>query len=466
MSIARSITIVTSLIVAMILTRLLSQSYYGSYRKLWLIFALIGPSLMSSSVGTLYYRSGIARNRSVAVYAVMIQSFMFGLSLALLVFFGAPILIRFFNAGHLLIPLKRFSIYMGFIVFAGLAEPVFVVLNRKKWLLGYNLVFNFLDVFLIIIPFYFHVPLKNIVLIMAIGPVLRTVFIGGLVSSQLHDSVAWGDLKKELRKSFYYAIGLFFVAIAGMASVEVDKWVVSNYYVSDLMYAVYAIGARKIPFLSAVTSSITSSLIVHYSSQIKNNNYEEILRAIRSVTDKLFLLILPLLAWLFVFAREVMVILFQKYAASAPIFRIYLFIIITNFFFAQSILLGKGMSRINAWIGAAEVLINIIMSLLLVRFIGMIGPAIATLIAHWAFQLMIMWYCRQKYDIPIRQFLPTYKIWPVLMTVPAIIFMSSVLNNWFQSGIIAFIVSGFITAFVIWIQLLVLNNKAEDVLTA
>ncbi len=424
MSIARSITIFSALIVAMILTRILPESYYGSYRKLWLVFALLGPSLISSAAGTLYYRNGLARNRSVAVCSALMQALSYGLLMAAISYLGAPYFVRFFHTGFLAIPLKRFSVYMGLATFAGLSEPVFVVLNRKKWLVSYNLAFSILDAVLIVIPFYLSVPLAQIVLIMAAGPLLRTLFIIGLSAKQLHDPFNWEDLKNELGTGFYYGAGLFVVAIAGMASVEVDKWIIGNYYTSDLMYAIYAIGARKIPFLSAITASISSSLIVHYSAEIRNNNFDGILRAARAATDKLFLLVLPILAWLFIFAREVMVILFQKYAASAPIFRIYLLVIITHFFFAQSVLLGRGMSRINAWIGVAEVFINIILSIILIRFRGLIGPALATLMAHWIFQLMIMAYCRQKFSIPIHRFMPTHKIWPLLISLPAIMILS------------------------------------------
>ncbi len=466
MSIARSITIFSALIVAMILTRILPESYYGLYRKLWLVFALLGPSLISSAVGTLYYRNELAKNRTIAVYSAIFQACAYGLMMAAIAYLGAPYFVRFFHAGNLAIPLKMFSVYMGLATFAGLSEPIFVVLNRKKWLLSYSLAFSILDAVLIVVPFYLSVPLQQIVLIMAAGPLLRTLFIISLSAIQLHDPFNWEDLKQELGTGFYYGVGLFVVAIAGMASVEVDKWIVGNYYTSDLMYAIYAIGARKIPFLSAITASISSSLIVHYSAEIRNNNFDGILRAARGATDKLFLLILPLLAWLFIFAREVMVILFQKYAASAPIFRIYLLIIITHFFFAQSVLLGRGMSRINAWIGVAEVFINIILSFVLIRFWGLIGPALATLMAHWIFQLLIMSYCRQKYSIPIHRFMPTYRIWPLLISLPAIIGISILMKRWILNSFMAFLISGVITMILIGFQMVLLSKKTDDIVSA
>lgn len=465
MSIARSISIFSALLVAMILTRILPESYYGSYRKLWLVFALLGPSLISSSAGTLYYRNGLAKNRSIAVYSALLQACVYGLAMTVIAWLGAPFFIRFFHAGNLAIPLERFSLYMGLATFAGLSEPVFVVLHRKKWLVSYSLFFSILDAGLIVIPFYFSIPLSQIVLIMAIGPLMRVLFIVCLSFIQLKDPIEWEELKKELGTGFSYGMGLFVVAIAGMASVEVDKWIVSNYFASDFMFAVYSVGARKIPFISAITASVSSSLIVHYSSEMRNYNFDGILKASREATEKLFLMILPLLAWLFVFAREVMVILFQKYAVSAPVFRIYLLIIITHFFFAQSVLLGLGKSRINAWIGVAEVLVNIVFSMIFIRFWGLIGPALATLFAHWVFQLLIMTYCRKKFRIPIHRFMPSARIWPLLLSLPVIVLMSLLLRKWFVNGLAAFLLSGILAILLIGIQFWLISKTVKEPLS-
>lgn len=460
MSIARSVSIFSALIVTIILARLLPENFYGTYRKLWLAFSLLGPSLIATSTGTLYYRSGVVSKKVTAISASIILALMYAFFMMAIVLVGAPLFSRFLHSPSITIPLRWFSLYIFFATFAGLAEPIFVILNRKKWLLSYNLSYNVLEIFLIVLPFVYGLPLRKIVMIMAIGPFLRSLFILFFSSKELSIIPAWTDIKKELGTSFSYGMGLFFVAFAGMASVEMDKWVVASYFASSSLYAIYAIGARKIPFLSAVTASISSSLIVQYSEDIKQGNFTRILKAARKATDHLFLFLIPVLAWCFIFAKEIMVLLFQKYAASAPIFQVYLLIIVSNFFFSESVILGKGLSKINAWIGVGEVFINLILSLILVRWVGLIGPAIATLIAHWAFQAMLMGYSKKHFQIKIKNFLPSQRIWPLLLSVPAIIILSLFLRNFISKALIAFVISGGILAVILLFQLVFLNKRA------
>jgi len=452
MTLARSISIVAALVVAMVLTRILNQDYYGAYRKLWLLYMLLGPSFISAAVGTLYYRGGIREKKSIVIHSSILLSLIFSTVIFITSFAGASVFAHIFNAPGLSKSIRGFSLYMFFSTFAGLSEPIFVIINRKKWLLVYNLTYNILESLLIIIPFYMGIRLETIVLIMSIGPFLRTVFIIGITYWYTKEWPAWNEIKSEFRKSFNYSLGLFVVALAGIASVQIDKWVVGNYFSNDMMFAIYSVGARKIPFISALTASITSSLIVHYSSKLEHNDFRDMLKAARKTTDQLFLFLIPALALFFIYSKEIMVILFQKYAASAPIFQIYLIIIISQFFFAQSVVLGKGLSRINAWIGGLEVLINLVLSIILVRTMGLIGPAIATLIAHFVFQFLMMGYCYRAFHISIREFLPTKKIWPLLLSTPLVIMISLEMKNIIVNSLISFVISGIIAGIILLIQ--------------
>lgn len=469
MTMARSVSIVAALVVAMILTRFLTQDYYGYYRKLWLIYMLLGPAFISASVGTLYYRGGVHENKSVPIYSAIFLSSVFSITIFLIAFIGADTFARLFNAPGLSMAIRGFSIYMLFSTFASLSEPVFVLIHRKRWLLYYNLTYNVIESLLIVIPFYLRLPLSEIVLIMSVGPFIRTIFIIWLVYTHSGDKPEWQQLKSEFHRSLSYSMGLFIMALAGMASVQIDKWVVSSYFSSDSMYAIYSVGARKIPFISALITSITSSLVVHYSDQLKKNDFKQILNAARQATDRLFLILVPVMLLLFIYSREIMILLFQKYADSAPVFQIYIGILVSQFFFAQSVILGKGLSKINAWIGIIEVVLNLILSLILIRTFGLLGPAIATLIAHWAFQLMIFGYCHHKFGIPVNEFLPTKKIIPLILTVPLVFIFSMGVKMIISSGLLSFIISSVMVVLILLVQyryyspLRAINRVSSDV---
>lgn len=424
MTLSRSISMISALIVAMILTRILPENQYGLYRKLWLVFMLIGPALMGSINGTLYYRGGISTNRDAALITGAALSLMSSLFVGLAGYFGASWFATLFNAAKAVQALQLFSVYMLFAVFAGFAEPLFVLINRKRWLIAYAIIYNILEMGLIVIPFALGCNLRVIVLIMSIGPLLRCLFLIWLLVQSIQK---WPDIshfRAELKHSLSFGGGLLLVAIAGMASYEVDKWVVSAHYQSDMIYAIYAVGARKIPFLSAITASITSSLVVHYTSDLSDHKYQSMIPAMRRTTDNLFLLVSPALVFSFFFATQIMVLLFHKYASSAPVFQVYLFTIATQFFFAESVIQGTGNSRINALAGLADLITNLVLSLYLINKIGLIGPAIATLASHIAFQLVMMVYCKVRLGMHFSDFMPTQRIWPLLITLPCFIIVT------------------------------------------
>ncbi len=453
MALSRSISMVSALLVAIILTRLLPEATYGIYRKLWLVFMLLVPSLTGATVGTLYYRGSVPGNRNPALIIAACLLAFSGLAVGLINYFGITRLAHIIHIAGSLPAFRYFSIYIFFAVFAGLAEPLFVHIGHKRWLIGYAVIYNTLETCLIVIPFALGCKLQTIVLIMCVGPMLRSFFIAWLLIRSIPDWPGFSMLRKEWNRSLPFATGLFLVAIAGIASGEVDKWAISIHFNSDFIFAIYSIGARKIPFLSAITASITSSLVVHYTGDMSGNRFSSVIPAMRNATDRLFLFITPSLVFCFAFAPQIMVLFFHKYAASAPIFRVYLITTLFQFFFAESIIQGTGNSRLNAIAGFAELGVNLVLSIYLVNTIGILGPPIATLISHGVFLVVLIGYCRTRFGMRIRDFMPTRRIRPLVVTLPllagSVIFLKSIpLNEW-----IGMIAGGIILGILMMIQI-------------
>jgi len=417
MTIARSLSALFAFAVMIVLTRILPEEGYGAYRKLWLLYGLTGPMFVSSLVGTLYYRGGVAKERSIAIWANILLAGFYSLLVGLLGFFGAPLWSEVFNSPGLTAGFRHFAPYMMFSTFAGIAEPIFVIIERKRWLLYYNLVYNIAETFLIIVPFWMGLPLGQVVLLMSIGPALRTLYLVGLALRKSGRLSSWATLKGELPASLRYGLGIMLTAFIGVAIQDADKWIISNYFNSDRIYAIYAVGARKIPFVAAVATSVGLSIISQYSKEMSKGNYKPLLRAVKKSTNQLSLVLLPLLVVMFIFAEELMVVIFKKYAASAPIFRIYLGTIITSMLFPQSFILGMGLSQVQARMGALELVVNLGLSLWLVRYMGLLGPAVGTLAGSLFYTALLMRYARKNYGISYAHFLPSLSLWPMILSL-------------------------------------------------
>lgn len=410
LTISRSFSTLFALFTAIALTRLLDEDMYGAYRKLWLIYGVTAPVLLSTIISTLYYRRGKSGDQKALIWAGWILSVLGGLLCSLIVWGGASGWAGLFHAEGYANGYRAFSLFVGLSLMSGIAEPIFILVGQKKRLVAYSLVYNLLQAGTIVTFFYIGWPLFWVALGMSIVPALRLGYILVVTFQSVGLPPSWSRISAELPAAVHYGWGLLLTSFIGMAIVDVDKWVVSSYFESNRIYAIYSVGARKIPFLAILAASISSSLVEHYSGALSKGRFDGMLRAIRQSTDRMFLLMLPVVAVLFVFAKEIMVLVFEKYAASAPVFQVYLATMATQLFFPQSFILAMGESKVEARFGFYELFLNILLSILLVRWMGLLGPAVATIIGTIAFIGFNLNYCRKTYHLPVRRFLPSKRI--------------------------------------------------------
>lgn len=417
-TVARSVGIVSALLVMMALTRILDPSDYGAYKKMWLVFILLSPGITSMLVKTLYYRSEVAGSSHV-VWTIISIGAMASVIVALIISLGSEVLASLLQTPELSTPLQWFGIYTLLATYSSVSEPIFVHVHRKKWLVGYNITYNFIEMCLIIVPFYLGYPLETVVKFMIAGPLMRSIFVSWFAYKQV-GGPDFLQIKKEIPPSLNYGLGVLLIFITGVGVLHIDKLIVATLVDSDEQYAIYVVGAQQLPIVPAFISSISAALVVQYSAQLYENELKPALNAIKAATNRLFLLITPLIVVSFFMAEPIMVVLFDQYAESAPIFQIYAIALIHRLFLAEPLLLATGKPRVIAGISVAEILLNIPMSLMLLPAFGILGPAIATLIAHFAGSFAMIVYVSKSEKISMSHFMPSGKIWPLLVTLPVL----------------------------------------------
>lgn len=428
---ARSISLLGALVVMMVLTRILDESAYGQYQKIWLLFTLLSPGFVNTAVQTLYYRGGATEHKSGAVWAMFGLLSIAAVLISLIAFFGASFWASTFNSPELATVFQYFAIYIFLATIAGIAEPIFILIDRKKWLLGYNIVYNSVDAALIIIPFLLGYSLETVVLFMIAGPALRLFFILSL-SARHTGKLDYENFSSEMSLSAQYAKGILMVSFLGLLIFEADKVIVSIFMADDADFATYVVGAKKIPFMMALVASVASAFIVQYAKQLTDRKFAEVTPAIAHTTNRLFLLILPAILFGFLYSEEILVLLFEKYAHSAPIFQIYILSMVLNLFISDTVILGTGESKVYARISAIELLLNIILSIALIFPLGLLGPAVATFIARFVNVMLCHLHCKVKYDISMRTFFPGRPASMLLISLPVIAGMAYLLSfaNW------------------------------------
>jgi len=416
-TIARAVNLLFALVVAMILARMLTEELYGAYRKIWLIYAITGPIAISALTNTLYYRGSVSEeNKIPAIWAILCMAAFFAMGFALLGFAGARWWAQFLNAVPHTVAFQHFSLYILLTILSGTAEPLFILLQRKKWLLVFNISYNVIETLIITGAFWYGLSLAQVTLVMAAGPAIRIFMVAFLLVKERVKPPGWWAIWAEIPASVRYSLGIIGTAFVGLAVHDVDKWIVGNFYDNDALYAIYSIGARRLP-VYVLSGSIATSLVTHFSEEMANNDFKNILSAIKKATNTLALFILPGMLFCIIFAEDLMVLIFKKYAESAHIFQIYVLASLSGLFFPNALIMGKGLSFVQAKFAVVELVVNIGLSLLLIRLMGLQGPALATLVGVIVYTILQIQFCKKHFGVSASSFLPDWKLWPMIVTL-------------------------------------------------
>lgn len=446
--VARYIPIISALTVSVLLTRILSQEMYGEYRSVWLVFGLLMPLLTGMLNGTLYYRGNKSGSISLAISSAVVQAGLSGFLSGTILWLSASLISTWLNIPHLLLALQFFSLYIGLGVVVSVAEPVFVLLHRKKWLLWYNLVVHVFEVTLVVSLFYLRFSITEVFQFLIISPILRGLLLSFMISAHVRINL---NVIGEVKTALPYAFGLFIAVLAGVVTLQIDTWVVRTLISDHQQFALFEIGARKIPFMAAMISAIASVLIVNFRGKESGNDIRQLFFRMRQASGYLFRFILPMLVVVGIFADDLLVILYEKYADSAPIFRVYLGIVTLQFFFADTYLLASGRSLLVAKIGLIEMVLNLILSILFLNVFGLIGPAWATLFVFIFYQLAAMVASVRLGDAHLSDFVPQ-RVGNVFIYVLSALFISLFIDFVISNGKMAFLISLILTGSMITIS--------------
>lgn len=163
-----------------------------------------------------------------------------------------------------------------------------------------------------------------------------------------------------------------------------------TYLTSTTIVGLYQTALPTALTFGAFASAISSISFPIFSELFAKQDEDNIIKTLRFLLKWIFLLIIPVVGILFVFSRPVIVILFgSRYAEAALALRILSLLILPASFVTvlKTIVDSSGRTKetMRAFLIGAGV--NIGLSILLIPYLGMIGTALALLIAY----LLMSW---------------------------------------------------------------------------
>lgn len=396
------------LISAVILSRVLSMYDYATYRQTLLAYAFVSPLLMLGLPQALYYflPGENKRPRSLLMENLLLLSFMAGLFTLFLLFGGNRLLAWRFSNPDIARTLLILAPYPLFMLPASGLSACLIARDRVKQVAVFNVLSHlFMLAIVLTAVLIFRTPVAAIVgTVIGAGivlfPALKLMFTSCNVGSLLPSTNGmWSQLQ--------YAVPLGLAGIIGTISKLLDKMIVSS-MCSPEQSAVYINGAIEIPLIGVLTGSVMAILIPDLVKMHKAAQYKELRVLWHRAMVKCSLLILPSMVFLLVMAPEVIRLLFSdRYVESVHPFRVYLLALPVRITQFGAIFMATRRNKLIVYRAITGLILNLFLSIILIRFLGYIGAAISTIsiVYLWALPYNVFFTSRIL-KIDVRNILP------------------------------------------------------------
>lgn len=381
LTIASLCTTLTSMALSMLMVRILTLEDLAVYKQTLLAYQTFTPVLgLGISQGIYYVLSRNEHRQRAVVKECCLLLLGTGTLYALFMLLGG----REFLANRVsnavvssallwMVPLAMISTP------AELRPSIYVYQDRIKQNAQFSVISNLVCVCLILLSvLYFRTGMA------AVG----AYSIGYCAVGVLGLILAWRLVPKDdaaistasVRMILKVSIPLGVASMLGTLSNSLDKWIIS-FMCSPEEYAVFSYGAHELPFLSTIASAISTVIIVDMVKYTKEHKYDEALTLFRNVAKVTSYFIFPTMMLFMVIAEPFYEFMYtESMLAAVPVFRVYLLMLPVRTVMYGPLMIAMGKSKQVLYRTIAGLIANLILSILLVLWIGTIGATIATVI--------------------------------------------------------------------------------------
>jgi O-antigen/teichoic acid export membrane protein len=183
----------------------------------------------------------------------------------------------------------------------------------------------------------------------------------------------------------------------------IDGFIISSNY-DSAGFAIFRYGARELPLTLLLANTLSNTMIAEISNADK---LDSALTLIRERSLKLMYVLFPLTFLLLVTSHYIYPVIFNiNFSESATIFNVYLLLITSRLIFPQTILTGLKKTNDLLWTAIAELIVNILLSIILLDYFGMTGVAIGTVIAYMIEKIIMILILKKNLQISAHSYIP------------------------------------------------------------
>ena len=299
-------------------------------------------------------------------------------------------------------PVPQIWLLLVFVIIgvpANLVEYYYLIKKNNKAIIVYALVSFFVQFILVVLPAILGhgiiLALKGLVLSSFLRYLWLLVIL--IANSEIHFSATF--VREHLRLGGPLVAATF---LSGSAQF-IDGFIVTSKF-DEATFAVFRYGARELPLAMILANALSNAMLPDFANK---ENLKENLVRLKSNVSKLMHFLFPLTAVLILVSKPLFPVVFNTdFSESATIFNIYLLLIISRLLMPQTVLNGLKITKPIMSASFLELILNVSLSLILVKYFGIAGIAFATFIAYLFEKILLSVVVRKKLNISLSEYVP------------------------------------------------------------
>lgn len=290
-----------------------------------------------------------------------------------------------------------FCLYLFFNLATLPVEYLYMLREQAYALAAWGVVSFGLYMVVLFVPVYLGHGLGGGLMGLAALGALR--FIWAAVLALRHGTVAFRPdlIGPYLRFSLPLVLNL----LVGNLVLLFDNWLVGWYFRDEAVFAVFRYGSREFPLATALATALGTAMVARLATQPEAGMQE-----LKSKTRRLFHLVFPLTIALLFLSKPLFPLVFNPaFAASAPLFNIYLLLTASRVLLPNAIVLAHGRPEAILSVGLLELLLKVTLGFLFIQWWGLAGVAWSAVAAFFLEKAGLIWYLEKRLGVRTQDWL-------------------------------------------------------------
>jgi len=379
---SKVITMVITMLTAMLLSRFRTTEEYGTYSQILLVINLFTTMLMLGLPNSINYflaRADTPEEREKFLSVFYTISTLLSAFIGLVLVLGVPLIEMYFHNSNIGKFYYFLAVYPWASIISSSIENVLVVFKKTTFLMVYRVIHSVAMLAAVVVIKLLNLGFSEYMIsFVAVNAAFAvSVYV---IAGRLSGGIRVSFDKSLIKAIFVFSIPMGLAAVVATLNTEIDKLLI-GYLMSTDQLAIYTNAAKELP-LAIVPASITAVLLPRLTRLIKNGETEKAINLWKYATELALMVICFFVAGVFTYAEEVITILYsEKYLPGVAVFRVYSLNLLLRATYFGIVLNAFGKTKKILWCSILSMVLNAILNPLFYWAFGMIGPAIATFIA-------------------------------------------------------------------------------------